>query len=72
MRAGVEPRLQTDVSIDAKTFFYVLFILVTFLRFLTFFSQTFVVFFIKNFSKIHSGKQINKKHFQNNSNKIDL
>jgi len=28
-------------------------------------------FFIKN-GKVQSGKQINKKHFRNNSNEIDL
>ena len=26
----------------------------------------------KNVGKVQSGKQINKKHFQNNSNEIDL
>jgi len=41
---------------------------ITFLRFLTF-------FYFPNFlnvGKVQSGKQINKKHFQNNSNEIDL
>ena len=40
--------------------------------FLTFFFifQTFL--FKKNVGKVQSGKQINKKHFQNNSNEIDL
>jgi len=28
--------------------------------------------FFKNVGKVHSGKQVNKKHFQNNSNEIDL
>jgi len=28
--------------------------------------------FLKNAGKVQSGKQINKKHFQNNSNEIDL
>jgi len=28
-------------------------------------------FYLKN-GKVQSGKQINKKHFQNNSNEIDL
>jgi len=28
--------------------------------------------FLKNVGKVQSGKQINKKHFQNNSNEIDL
>ena len=35
--------------------------MVTFLQFLTFFY----------FPNVQSGKQINKKHFQNNSNEID-
>jgi len=47
-------------------------------RFFTFFNvfdvflifQTFFVY--KNVGKVQSGKQINKKHFQNNSNEIDL
>ena len=30
------------------------------------------VFYLKNVGKVQSGKQINKKHFQNNSNEIDL
>ena len=34
------------------------------------FFQTF--FSLKNVGKVQSGKQINKKHFQNNSNEIDL
>jgi len=29
-------------------------------------------FYLKNVGKVQSGKQINKKHFQNNSNEIDL
>ena len=29
-------------------------------------------FYLKNVGKVQSGKQINKKHFQNNSNKIDV
>jgi len=49
------------------------FILVTF--FLTFFNVFYfsnVFLFLKNVGKVQSGKQINKKHFQNNSNEIDL
>jgi len=34
------------------------------------FSKRFL--FSKNVGKVQSGKQSNKKHFQNNSNKIDL
>jgi len=44
-----------------------------FLRFLTFFllfSDRFL--FLKNVGKVQSGKQINKEHFQNTSNEIDL
>ena len=44
------------------------FYLVTFLRFL--FSKRFFIF--QNVDKVQSGKQINKKHFQNNSNEIDV
>jgi len=60
------------LCIDVKTFFYVFFILVTFF---TFFDVSFYfpnVFYLKNVGKVQSGKQINKKHFQNNSNEIDL
>jgi len=42
-----------------------------FLPFLTFYFPTVFLFF-KNVGKVQSGKQINKKHFQNNSNEIDL
>jgi len=53
----------------------------TFLRFFTLVTSFYVfnVFlfskrflFKKNDGKVQSGKQINKKHFQNNSNEIDL
>jgi len=41
------------------------------LRFsMVFIFQTFL--FKKNVGKVQSGKQINKKHFQNNTNEIDL
>jgi len=44
-------------------------------RFFTFFN-VFLFFkrflFLKNVGEVQSGKQINKKHFQNNSNEIDL
>jgi len=33
---------------------------------------TFFLFLKKNVGKVQSGKQINKKHFQNNNNGIDL
>jgi len=51
-----------DTTTDVKTFLR-FFILVTFFTFFTFFLL---------FGKVQSGKQINKKHFQNNSNEIDL
>ena len=57
-----------DKPIDVKNVFYVFFILVTFFTFFIF--QTFSI--LKNVGKVQSGKQINKKHFQNNSNEIDL
>ena len=49
----------------SKNVFFTFFILVTFFIFQTF-------FILKNVGKIQSGKQINKKHFQNDSNEIDL
>ena len=54
--------------IDVKNIFYVF--LVTFLTFFDVFFYFSNVF--KNVGKVQSGKQINKKHFQNNSNEIDL
>jgi len=52
-----------------KKTFFTFFILVTFLRFLRFlFSKRFL--FLENVGKVQSCKQINKKHFQNNSNEI--
>jgi len=42
------------------------------LHFLTFFLFSERFLFLKNVGKVQSGKQINKKHFQNNSNEIDL
>jgi len=56
-------------TIDVKTFFY---ILVTFLRFLKLFLFSKRFFILKNVGKVQSGKQINKKHFQNYSNETDL
>jgi len=53
-----------------KTFFYVFTNFGhVFLRFLMFFYFP-NVFYLKNAGKVQSGKQINKKHFQNNSNEI--
>jgi len=50
--------MSMSIYIDVKTF----------LRFFIF--QKFFIF--KNVGRVQSGKQINKKHFQNNSNEIDL
>jgi len=52
------------VTIDAKLRF--LRFLRIFFNFQTFFS------FSKNVGKVQSGKQINKKHLQNDSDEIDL
>jgi len=55
--------------IAVKTFFTFFYILVTFFAFLTFF--IFQTFFIsKNVGEVQSGRQINNKHFQNNSSEI--
>jgi len=50
-------------------FFYFGPVSFTFLT-LFFIFQTF--FILKNVGKVQSSKQVNKKHFQNNSNEIDL
>jgi len=60
-----------------KNVFYVYVFLLwsRFLRFVTFFllSERFLFYILlKNVGKVQSGKQINKKHFRNNSNEIDL
>ena len=47
-------------SINVKKTFFTFFL----------FSKRFFIF--KNVGKVQSGKQINKKHFQNNSNETDL
>jgi len=57
-------------SIDAKKRFLRLFY---FGHVFTFFNVFFIFqtfLFLKNVGKVQSGKQINKKHFQNNSNEI--
>ena len=59
-------------QIRCKKRFYV-FILVTFFCvFNVFFNFPNLFYLKKNVGKVQSGKQINKKHFQNNSNEIDL
>ena len=57
-----------------KNVFYVFYILVTFFRFFLHFCifQTFFILKKRWQSSDFLIKQINKKHFQNNSNKIDL
>jgi len=55
-----------------KNVFYVFLFWSRFLRFITFFYFPKVFLFSKNVIEVHRGKQINKKHFQNNSNEIDL
>jgi len=63
--------VSTDHSIDIKTFFFKFWS--RFLRSLTFFLLSKRFFIIKkSYGKVQSGKQINKKHFQNISNEIDL
>ena len=62
-----QPIHKIVLGVDVKTFF----ILVMFFTFLTFFIfQTF--FILKNVGKVQSSKQINKKHFRNNSDETDL
>jgi len=53
-----------------KTFFF--YFGHVFLRFSKLFYFPNVFYFKKNVGKVQSGKQVNKKHFQNNSNEIDL
>ena len=57
-----------SIYIDVKTFlrFFYFSPVFTFFIFPKFF------FIFKNVGRVQSGKQINKKHFQNNSNEIDL
>jgi len=58
-------------TIDVENDFYVFLFWSRFVRFFNvlFILQTF--FYLKNVGKVQSGKQINKKHFQNNSNEIE-
>ena len=59
----------TDSSTDVKKRFHVFhFGQVSYV----FYFPNVVFLFLKNVDKVQSGKQINKKHFQNNSNEIDL
>ena len=62
----------TVLSIDVKNVFLRFFYFGHVFTFLTFFFifQTFLIF--KNVGKVKNGKQIDKKHFHNNSNEIDL
>jgi len=55
-------------DIDVKKHFNVVFF-----KFLSrFFIFQTLFLFLRNVGKVQSGKQVNKKHFQNNSNEIDL
>jgi len=58
--------------IDVKTFLRFFYFWSRFLRFFYVFLFSKLFYFLKNVGKVQSGKQINKKHFQNNSNGIDL
>jgi len=53
-----------------KNVFLKFFILVTFFTFFDVFLFSKRFFYLKNVGKVQSGKQINKKHVQNNSNEI--
>jgi len=59
------------VTIDAKNVF-TFSILVMFFYVFNVFLFLNVVLYKKNVGKVQSGKQINKKHFQNYSNETDL
>jgi len=56
-----------DVEKRFLTFFYFDHVFTSFIVFYLFFKR---FLFLKNVGKVQSGKQINKKHFQNNSNEI--
>jgi len=62
----------TQKSIDVKKTFLRFLLWSRFNVFLMFFLFFKRFLFLKNFGKVQSGKQINEKHFQNNSNEIDL
>jgi len=60
-------------GIDAKNVFLAFFNFGhVFYVFNVFYFPKVFFYFRKNVGKVQSGKQINKKHFQNNSNEIDL
>jgi len=68
----VSTGIEAGKPIDVKNVFYVFFY---FGHVFTFFNVFFIFqtfLFKKNIGKVQSGKPINKKHFQNNSNVIDL
>ena len=63
LRISLLPRAAAAFAIDVKKrFFY----------FVHVFYFPNIFFNFKKVSKVQSGKQINKKHFQNNSNETDL
>jgi len=68
---GPGPQIFWPRTIDVKNFFLRFFYfghVFTFLKRFFYFPNFFL--FLKNVGKVQSGKQINKKHFQNNSNEI--
>jgi len=78
-RQGNVPRIavfswENPCSIDVKKRFFNVFLFWS--RFCEFLKHFFIFqtlfIFTKNVGKVQSGKQINKKHFQSNSNEIDL
>jgi len=57
-------------AIDVKKRFFAFFLFWSRFMFLNVFFIFRTFFIFKNVGKVQSGKQINKKHFQNNSNEI--
>ena len=66
-RASYRPVLG---AIDVTSVFYICYFGHVFTFFNVYFPNVF--YLKKNVGKVQSSKQINKKHFQNNSNEIDL
>jgi len=67
--AAAAAEYSADSTIDVKKEFFTFFLFWSrFLRCFFYFPNVFL--FLKNVGKVQSGKQINKKHFQNNSNEI--
>jgi len=62
--------VQSGLQNRCKNVFLRFFISVTFFTFFKTFIFSKPFLFLKNVGKVQSGKQINKKHFKNNSNEI--